>query len=47
MVGMVVGSTLGGYIPSLWGAEFLSFWGIITSAIGGFAGIYIGYKLSQ
>jgi hypothetical protein len=47
MIGMIIGSTIGGYIPNLWGAGFFSYWAILTTAIGGFTGIYIGYKLSQ
>lgn len=44
MIGMVVGSTIGGYVPSLFGAGFLSLWGIVGSAIGGILGIWIAYK---
>jgi hypothetical protein len=46
MVGFVIGSTLGGFIPTLLGASFISYWGIVGSAIGGIAGIYIGYKIA-
>ena len=46
-IGMFVGSTIGGLIPDLWGAGFLSFSGILLSGVGGIAGIYIGFKLSQ
>ena len=44
---MAVGSTLGGWIPSLWGAGFFSFSGLILSSLGAIAGIYIGFKMSQ
>jgi hypothetical protein len=44
---MVIGSTLGGFVPSLWGADMLSLSGIIFSAVGGFLGIYIGYKIGE
>lgn len=47
ITGMIIGSIIGGYVPMLWGASFLSYWGIVTSTIGGVLGIYIGYKLSQ
>lgn len=40
-----VGSTVGSFIPNLWGAGFLSFSSIIFSAIGGLLGIWLGYKL--
>jgi len=46
-IGMFLGSTIGGFIPSLWGAGFLSFSGIIFTAIGGFLGIWLGFKISD
>lgn len=46
-LGLFLGSLAGGYIPALWGADFLSFSSIIFSALGGIAGIYVGYKVSQ
>jgi hypothetical protein len=47
MIGMIIGSTLGGFVPLIWGADLLSFWSIIFTAIGGFAGIWLGYKLGN
>lgn len=44
---MVVGSTVGGLIPNLWEAEMFSLSSVILSAIGGFIGIWIGYKLGE
>jgi uncharacterized membrane protein YeaQ/YmgE (transglycosylase-associated protein family) len=44
---MFVGSTIGGLIPDLWGAGFISFWGIILSGVGACIGIYVGFKMSQ
>lgn len=45
---MIVGSTVGGFIPSLWGNTALfSLSSVITSAICGFLGIWIGYKLGE
>jgi len=46
-VGVAVGSTVGGFIPTLWGAGFFSFSSIFFSAVGAFAGIWLGYRLSQ
>ena len=46
-VGMTVGLFLGGLIPMAWGAGELSFSSLIFSTVGGFAGIWAGYKLSQ
>jgi len=46
-IGMVVGSTVGGMIPGIWGASFLSFSSIFLSAVGAIAGIYVGFKMSR
>lgn len=46
-IGVLVGSTIGGLIPDLWGAGMLSLSSIVFSTVGGIAGIYIGYQLSQ
>ncbi len=40
-------STIGGLIPNLWGANFLSFSSVLLTAAGGFAGIWLGLKLSN
>ena len=45
-IGFGIGSIIGGLIPSLWGADILSFSSMILSGIGGFAGIWIAYKYS-
>ncbi len=45
--GMLVGTTLGTFVPILWGGSELSFSSIIWSAIGGFVGIYIAYQMSR
>lgn len=44
-LGMFVGSAIGGYIPSLWGAGFMSGSAIISTTIGGLLGIWAGFKL--
>jgi hypothetical protein len=46
-VGLTIGGFVGGYIPLLWGDSAFSFASIIFSAIGGLAGIWAGYKLSN
>ena len=45
--GVIVGSTLGGLLPALWGGGVFSFSSVIFSTIGGIAGIWAGYELSQ
>ncbi len=47
MIGITVGSIVGGLVPSLWYASMLSLSGVFLSAIGGFLGIWAGYKLSE
>ena len=47
MICMVAGSTLGGWLPSLWGAGGLSFTSVILGGVGGVLGIWAGYKLSR
>jgi hypothetical protein len=45
-LGVLIGSTVGGFIPDLWGAGVLSYSGVLLSAIGGCAGLWLGYKMS-
>ena len=45
MLGMIIGSIAGGYIPLLWGDSAFSMASILFSAIGGFLGIWAGYKI--
>ncbi len=44
-LGAFVGGWVGGYIPTLWGADFLSLSSVIGGAVGGIAGILLAYKL--
>ena len=46
-VGMTVGSIIGGYIPSLFGAGLFSYSSVLFSGIGAIAGVWAGYKLSN
>jgi len=46
-IGMVVGSTVGSFIPVLWGASTFSDSSIVFSTIGGIAGVLGGFKLSK
>jgi hypothetical protein len=45
MLGMVVGSIAGGYLPALFGFDELMV-SLLCSFIGGILGIWIGYKFS-
>ncbi len=46
-IGLTVGSTLGSFVPDLWGAGIFSFSSIIFSGLGGLAGIYLGFIYSD
>ena len=47
MFGMVVGSTLGSWVPTLWGSGWLSMGSVFCGAAGGLLGIWVGYRLSR
>ena len=46
-IGMFIGSTVAGFIPSLWGSAFLSITGLVFSGAGAFLGIWAGYKVGN
>jgi hypothetical protein len=45
-IGMFAGSTLGGFIPMLWGDGIFSAAGLIGSFVGALVGVYGGWKLA-
>jgi hypothetical protein len=45
-LGILIGSTIGGFIPALWGAGLFSYSSVLLSGIGGLAGLWLGYKTS-
>ena len=45
LISMFIGSFIGGYVPTLWGAGLFSFSGVIGNTIGGIVGIYLGYQI--
>ncbi|HRN70247.1 MAG TPA: hypothetical protein PLS49_03605 [Candidatus Woesebacteria bacterium] len=47
MLGMVIGSLIGGYIPTLFGVSVFSYTAIFFHGVGGIVGIIIAYKLSS
>ena len=46
-IGLTVGSLAGGYLPVLWGGELISLSSVVLSALGGFAGIWFGYRFGE
>jgi predicted MFS family arabinose efflux permease len=44
--GILIGSTIGGFIPELWGSDMISYSSVLFSAAGAFAGLWFGYKMS-
>ena len=46
-IGLFVGSTIGNALPVLWGGDAISISGFILAAVGGFVGIWAGYRLGQ
>jgi hypothetical protein len=44
---LFVGSTVGGFVPMLWGDSFFGLWSVVLTAVGGIIGIYIGFKLGN
>ena len=45
MLLMTLGSYAGSYVPMLWGVSSFSMTSILFSGLGGFFGVYIGYKI--
>lgn len=43
-VGLIIGSIIGGFIPTLWGAGFLSVSSLIFSTLGALLGIFLVLK---
>jgi hypothetical protein len=45
MLATGLGSAIGGYLPSLWGASIVSGWSIILATVGGILGLWLGLRL--
>jgi hypothetical protein len=43
-IGVLIGSTIGGFIPELWGADMFSYSSVLLSGVGGLIGLYIAYS---
>jgi hypothetical protein len=44
-IGILIGSTIGGLVPSLWGGDMFSYSGLLLSGVGAFVGLWLGFKL--
>lgn len=48
MIGLTIGGTAGGWIGSMMDhGNFFGMWGILLSAVGSFAGMWLGYKIAS
>jgi hypothetical protein len=45
LLGMLFGSVIGGFIPTYFGANMLSIWSILGSAVGAALGIWLTFKM--
>lgn len=45
--GMIIGSTVGGFLPMLWSESALSMSSVILTAVGGVIGVWAGYQLGK
>lgn len=43
----VVGSFIGSYVPVLFGVSAFSYTSVALGGVGGFVGIYVGYKITS
>jgi len=43
-IAILIGSTIGGFVPTLWGGEMLSYAGVLWSGIGAFAGLWFASR---
>ena len=47
MIGMIIGSVAGGYLPGLLGADGFSLASLLGSGAGGILGIWIAFQLTR
>ncbi len=45
--GTFIGSTIGGFLPLLWGDNGLSLGSLVWSSVGAFVGILVGYYVGK
>lgn len=46
-IAVFIGSSVGSYLPVLWGGSFLSFSSVLGSGIGGLVGLFVGIKIGS
>ena len=46
-LGLIVGSTVGGFVPMLWQGDLFSLAGIGFSVLGGLIGTFVGFQISK
>jgi outer membrane lipoprotein SlyB len=46
-MGALVGCTLGGFAPALWGGSELSLGAVLLGVVGGIAGVWLGAHVSS
>jgi uncharacterized membrane protein YeaQ/YmgE (transglycosylase-associated protein family) len=44
---LLVGSTVGGFVPELWGASALGAASLLLSAVGAIAGVFVAARISE
>jgi len=45
-IGILIGSTIGGMIPWLWGDGMFSNSSVILSGVGAIVGLWVGFKIA-
>jgi hypothetical protein len=45
-IGVLIGSTIGSFIPELWDGDLLSYSSVLLGGVGAFAGLWAAYKMS-
>ena len=47
MTAIVIGMSLGSFVPLLWGGSLLGGRSVLFSMVGGFLGIWVGVKVAK
>ena len=43
----IVGGTVGGFVPEIWGSSSLSLGSLVFSMLGGIAGVWVGVRVAD